>query len=281
MLEAARAAGFAPKKRLFKDWVSLGLLDIATRRGRGRGQGVEGTWPDNQRQLFLTLLDKRREVNRVITLCNIPVAIWLWFGDDFVLTRQTQRALTTWARAWRPASWGRARGTARQLVGRFADPGASRVDRDKVICLIARAAYGGQLEADELTEAFTRIRNTAAHATTAPPGSYFSPEDYVSLIQARLLAIQALREKTLDERAFLLARQAYISTRREYEEQLPNLIAAGGPEATKLHLTRTESGPYVPPTLEQAFNSACIDLLSVLGLYLRGIEQGRNEPTTS
>src|SRR5947207_3156341 len=93
LVGAGMDAGFEPTTRLAKDWASLGLLDHARRRGRGRGKGVEGTWPESQKELFLLLLAKRPEVKRIATLCNVPVAIWLLWGDDFVPLRQARLAL--------------------------------------------------------------------------------------------------------------------------------------------------------------------------------------------
>src|SRR5262245_40363698 len=109
MLQAARDAGFSPTGRLMTDWVSLGLLDQAHRRGLGRGKGTAATWPEEQLRLFLVLLQQRETVKRMISLCNIPVGIWLWWGDRFVPLGQARRALRTWsgvaspARSWRAA----------------------------------------------------------------------------------------------------------------------------------------------------------------------------------
>lgn len=64
LLDAAQAHGTPATGRLITDWVSLGLLDKPVPRSRGRGKGVERTWSENQLQLFVVLLDKRREVRR-------------------------------------------------------------------------------------------------------------------------------------------------------------------------------------------------------------------------
>jgi len=58
----ARARGFNPSERMIKDWIGLGLLDQAQRRGLGRGQGIVATWSENQKELLLQLLAKRGEI---------------------------------------------------------------------------------------------------------------------------------------------------------------------------------------------------------------------------
>src|SRR5205809_339547 len=109
LLAEAQRAGFTASSRLITDWVSVGLLDQATRRGRGRGRGLTATWPEEQKNLFLTVLKKRQETARIAPLCNIPVFVWLWWGDSFIPLRQVRRALNTWSganehgRSWRTA----------------------------------------------------------------------------------------------------------------------------------------------------------------------------------
>ena len=96
----ATAAGAPVSTRLITDWVERGLLDRPRRRGLGRGRGTVATWPENQRQLFLALLDQRRRgVKRLATLCNLPVTIWLdseGLDLEYVPLRQVRRCLATW-----------------------------------------------------------------------------------------------------------------------------------------------------------------------------------------
>src|SRR5438067_1709419 len=134
---AARDRGFDPSERLIKDWVGLGLLDLADKRSRGRGRGIERTWPQSQNELLLLLLAKRRDVKQIVTLCNIPVSIWLWWGDDYVPARQALRALSTWAGAKATTSWRRAQWTARQLVDHYAGTVATAAQRKELVDLIS------------------------------------------------------------------------------------------------------------------------------------------------
>src|SRR4051794_29590144 len=93
---AARRGHSGATQRLITDWAAKGLLDRPLSPGLGRGAGSEkGTWSERQAELFITLLDKRRETKQIPTLCNVPVAMWLYFGPAYVPVRQVRRALET------------------------------------------------------------------------------------------------------------------------------------------------------------------------------------------
>ena len=82
LLLAAKEGGFDITARMIDDWVSIGLLDRPIKKGLGRGKGLLATWSENQRELLLTLLRKRREIKKLLTpLFHIPVWIWLEYGD--------------------------------------------------------------------------------------------------------------------------------------------------------------------------------------------------------
>jgi hypothetical protein len=270
---AARVAGFDPSERLVKDWVGLGLLDQAQRRGRGRGRGVEATWPESQKNLFLLLLTKRQELTRVAGLCNIPVAIWLWWGDEQVPARQALRALSTWARTQGRASGGPARATAEELVKQYAATDSPKSERGRLTTLITRAASGGEFDADGVRDAFNAIVDPR---WTRPPLPT-TGDTIVFLTEARLTAIRWLKAKTVQLEALHLAGAEYRTTRRDYEENLLKWIKAT-PDLADAILERSTSGRLLlAQTTEQLLNTACLDLLTLLGIHLLGIEHGRQE----
>jgi hypothetical protein len=267
LLQEGREAGFSPSERLFKDWVGLGLIDQATKRGRGRGKGIEATWPETQKDLFLSLLDKRQQVDRIAPLCNIPVALWLWWGDDYVPFRQAHRALSTWTGAYERVSWKRARWTAEQLVNQFAHPDSRRADREQLIQEIARTAYGQHFRPDEVLHLFRPVFDPhQTERSVGPPWLNARPESFVLITKVRLAAVAALRNNELKNDAFQWARQEYLQSRQEYNALQPSL--ASDPEASKMFLTQTPAGIYLPPTFEEIVNHACVDLLTLLGIYL-------------
>jgi len=261
-------AGFSPSSRLMTDWVAIGLLDSPDRHGLGRGKGISATWPDQQRQLFLTLLDKRPDVTEIATLCNIPVFVWLWWGDDLVPRRQALRALTTWAGAHARRSWRKSLWTARQLVEQMGSPDASRADRDRLVDLVARAGYGGVFDPQAVEDALKRVMDPGGNGRTiGPRGLHFTAEGYRFIIESRLLAINALSEHRVEPEALEWARAEYVQTRQEYADLVIRLVADDPDQAHQI-LTHMPGSPVLlPPTLEQAANSACVDLLTTLGTF--------------
>ncbi len=82
--------------RLITDWVEIGLLDHPHKPGLGRGAGSQpGTWPASQLKLFLALWGKKPEAT-IAHLCNIPVYLWLFWGDEFAPLTQVRRAMNSW-----------------------------------------------------------------------------------------------------------------------------------------------------------------------------------------
>jgi hypothetical protein len=281
LVKAAKDAGFTASGRLITDWVTLGLLDRATKRGLGKGKGTSSTWPEEQRNLFLVLVEKRETVKRIATLCNIPVGIWLWWGDRYVPTRQARRALETWAHVRERAdSWRAALETANELVGRFAADDATKAARQDLVELIAKAAYGEPFDGPKTLAAFRRVfdpDNTGR--VLGPRGAGFVPEHYIFITQARVDAVRALRKGTLDDKAYAWARNEYLTSRREYENQIVPRIAAD-PEAAKILFTKTDTGLLLPDTtIQQLMNQACVDLLTVLGIYLNYAARANPEPS--
>jgi len=97
LVVAAHAAGTPVTPRLIREWSDLGLLECASRPVDGRDGERCAKWPQAQLRLLLTLLDRRRAGMRYIEdLANVPVFVWLWYGDRYVTMRQIRRDLQTW-----------------------------------------------------------------------------------------------------------------------------------------------------------------------------------------
>jgi hypothetical protein len=267
LLAAARTRGFDPSERLLKDWVERGLLDQALRRGRGRGKGIERTWSENQKELWLLLLSKRDEAKRIASLCNIPVLLWLDSGDDYVPLRQARRALLTWVGTG-VVSWRRATATAEQLVSQFAHQDARPAARKRLVEELAKIAYGGVFRRDRVLDFFRRAYDpTGLDRNVGPKWMNFNAESFVLITEVRLHAVKALQAGTASDQAFEWARAEYRVSRAEYDRLEPTL--ATDPEASRLFLTERPSGLMVPSTLQQRFNTACLDLLTLLGFSTR------------
>ena len=244
--------------RLIADWVAVGLLDKGTPRGRGRGKGKAYLWPENQAELLRLLLAKRPEASRP-TLCNIPVALWLIWGDAYAPLRQVRRALKTWAEGWATVSGGRADQAAQEVLEQFDHPDAKPHDREQVGRLVAKAAYTGEFDPAVLGPALARLADPNGVGLVRGPLGLGSTEDYVQMVLARLHAVSQL-EKAPSE-IFVKAREAYRligpladpeSTRIEVEGKIVSLRELGAEQAS----------------FEEATNRACIDLITLLGLEL-------------
>ncbi len=225
LLAIARSRGFNPSARLITDWIDVGLIDRPTKRGLGRGRGTIATWPDTQLQLFLLVLEKRDAgAKRVATLCNIPVGIWLYWGDTYAPLRQVRRALSTWSKANTGGRWASeraAKDAARELVDQLADQSATDEDREHVINTIGalgyRVATGHPINREPLVTALNRIL-PPSDAKTPPLG-----EMYADLLHARITAMSRLDEAT--DELYQFARAQLRIGNHEYAAMQPRLAA--------------------------------------------------------
>jgi hypothetical protein len=256
-VRAAKDAHLTATERLIVDWVVLGLLDRPEHRGAGQRRGSEkGTWPFEQRQLFLSLLSKRPEVQSVATLANIPVWFWLVWGDRYAPLRQVRRALSTWAgRQW--TSEAKARRAARQLVVDF----GTREPRTKtdVIDLLTDSLRGTRLDDElrlpELDELRTQLERLGEGQTIEMGGAKFSltPAGAAQLISARVDAIRHLND--FSDAAFHWARFTYNVGRAHHGRLAPELAK-----------NDRFGHMFQDTSLEAMFNGACLDLITTLGL---------------
>lgn len=256
LVEAAMARRH-PKvsARLVDDWVAKGLLDRPEHRPLGYGRGSQpAVWSDNQRELFLTLLEKRDEGRPIAALCNIPVWLWLWWGDGYVPLRQVRRAMQTWAKAAGYPPAGRARTDIRRLMGDWGDPGARRKDRQALEEALYPMVCSGRVDEGALLPLVQRVFDPKATGTPrGPVGGQLTPDGYVRLLRARVEAITHLDD--LDDQLFEQARLAYLGTRRRYEAARPYLT------------TDPEMGErFAAQDLSAVIMDACLDLATLLGL---------------
>jgi hypothetical protein len=254
----AKSLGRPVKARLITDWVSLGLLDNPKRQPRGRGRGSDkALWPPEQRDLFRSLVERRGDVKRITVLANLPVFVWLEWGDDFVPLRQVRRALASWTGPTRKVPWKQARTNARELLGQIEDPRAKREDKAALVTLVAQTAYSGvPVDREQLIDAVAKVLDPDATAAQhGPPGARFSPDGYVELLEARLVARDRIAD--LPDSHFRWARNAYRVSTRDYESDQPRLRAEAGPRFAPL---------FERMTMEHRLNNACHSLLTLIGL---------------
>ncbi len=249
------AGGIRPgaTERLITDWIELGLLDHPHKPGRGRGAGSSpGTWSSNQKELFLSLWHKRPE-SPVAALCNIPVYLWVFWGDEHVPLRQVRRAMTTWIERQRVYR-GTADKTAAQLLSDFGTGPSQRATRE----LLAEALRVPRLDMEQVREQLVAAlgQPVVVQAARARPIEV-SAANLVEILEARLAAMDKLR--TLPDWVFEWARFTNLLGVSAYGHDQPAL--AGVPRHGHVFV-RLEHTVLIA--------RACLNLLTTLGMALTG-----------
>lgn len=244
LVAEARARGFEATPRLITDWVQLGLLARPHRHGLGQGRGSLAGWAEPQFRLWLLLIEKRPTVKQVATLANLPVSLWLYFGDQYVELPQVKRALGTWA------GFTHAKGyeDAGRLVGQFLrelpDLKVPRDRRRAVQTKLVGVLANPQRKVDVPTlrrEIIQLVRPTPTRRNLKNQRQW---ENHVDLLFARLAGLQAVAAGTLPDSRYYWAR-----TMNQYGRTSWARVAG-------------------PPTPQELFANACLDLVTTLGFSL-------------
>jgi hypothetical protein len=251
LLEEARAAGFGVSQGLIERYVTLGLLDAAQPDGTGRGyrKGVRWSWSENQRRLWLTVLDKRRQTDKPRALANIPVQIWLYWGEDYVPLRQVRRSLETYSEVRKSARRHDYPRAARSLVNSIARRAAFPRARAALVDALVEAAHSRQLDVDLIRPLLNEVVGAAdPTAQTDGPRMLFN-------FAAQWAATSRFDDLTDAHfrwaRAFVLYGQADYARTRD--------ALAADPRFGALHQ---------PFDFQYLSNRACQDVLFVLGMSL-------------
>lgn len=264
LVEAADAAGFPGlTTRLITDWVQRGLLDRPARQSKGRGKGsAKATFPDAQRDLLLLLLRRRGESSGVAHLLAIPVAIWLYWGDDFVLSRQALRALTTWAKHYETAPAGRARGGVQDLVTQIAHPDAGDTDLRALQRTLQQAATSRSAFQRDLSRRITAVVDPHRQGRTLGlPGLPIDPDTLVRSWLRQRRAISKLLAHEVGLSKLEQARNELRQSVAEYVALQPAIVEAAAADPFNA-ISPT------PPQLEVLVQNAAKDILLPLAHVL-------------
>jgi len=264
LIADAEAHGHGATPRLVTDWVGAGLLDKPAHQAKGRGKGsAKGSYTAHQRRLFLSLLDKRSQGARhVSTLARIPIFIWLYFGDDFVPTRQTARALRTWL-GDSSTSMEVARKSANEMLGLLDHPAATLADRRQLREALADITWKGRVDdwvrletavrrVFEPPQVFGKLNRGIGH-----PAAMLTAESVLGLIEARLTASFAVQARQVDEETLDRARQLHLSNWAEYVRRVPELRAQA---------SGSFAAVFTEGTLQEQCDNCGRDLLTIIGL---------------
>jgi hypothetical protein len=253
MLDGSRAAGFDPHPKLIERYVTVGLLDQAQPGGRGQGGGRGGhwTWPDEQYRLWLTLLHHRRTSDRPRVLANIPVAIWLYWGEGYVPLRQVRRAMETFAAVNNKRDVRRDyRQQARHLVRSLARPRANPRAMSALVDALSEAARSRTPLAPETRRLFIEVVGPAA------PDEQLDGERAYLMLRARWEAITRFCDLT--DAHFRWARAFHLTALAGYIGDYEGLAS-----------DHRFGAMHQPVDLQTATRNACRDVLQILGMGLR------------
>jgi len=259
---ASKAGAEVASARSVRRWVQFGLLDRPVVRGRGRGQGVLALWSDNQLRLFVELTRAQQRGASIPSLCNLPIWLWVWWGDSYVPLRQVRRALETWASARTRPSWSDALTVARAVVGKLAIAGTRRAVLRLFRQTIADQAAGA-FDPDTLRAAAKDAIEGEARRRRGPIGAQLDAARYADLVAMRFEALDHL--DGLSEDDFESARLLLHHTKADYERKRPTFEA--DPDLGHLFSDTTQS---------DEINLACLDLVTALGAVrrLRSVARG-------
>ncbi len=256
LVAAARDQGYQRMSaRLVDDWIAQGLLDHPERQPLGHGRGsAPALWPETQLELFLSLLQKRDEGAPIAALCNIPVWLWLWWGDEYAPLRQTRQALKTWAKAAGYPSLGRARNDMRSLMGNWGNSSARRQDRRALEEALYPMLCSGQVDEAVLLPLIEHVFDPMGSGMPrGPAGGQLTPDRYLTLLRARIEGIVHLDR--FDDHHFEQARVVYLTTRYRYEQERPRLAQD------------SELGErFAASNASDVIMDACLDLVTLLGM---------------
>lgn len=255
LVDFARSAGYQITERTIRGWTARGLLDQPHRRALGRGKGsAHALYDHNQQQLLLALLHHRPS-NDVPNLARIPLALWVYFGDDYVTTRHARRAFATWLGDAR-SSLKTAKLSASRVLERLDHPLATAEARRELRDLLSDIAYTGRYERTTLIAAVRAVYEPDSDKVARAIGHPVAPittEAVVGLIEARLEAARAVQSAQLTDADLVHARDDLRVSVAEYAAQHAELVQA--------HPTL-----YEQPTFEVLANQVGGNLLTVVGL---------------
>jgi len=257
MVTEAHRAGFQRvSARLVTDWASVGLLAHPTRVARpaGQGRGALYTWSNPQKDLFLTELHHRPGGKDIQRLLNVPVAVWLYWGEQWgVELPQVRVALKNWAASEydRSGTEDRVLSQARLTVNNLAAPNATREDKRLLREALVKALRKREWDQDKITRLAIPVADPSRSGRTIGPFAT-SVETLLRFLPAFLRGLQALDSATND--LLINARAQRRDLTIEYaRDWLRNV-------------TDPAFGPmFEHPTVQFFVNNACRDLVREVG----------------
>lgn len=248
------------------DWTVRGLLDHPKKRPLGYARGsLQALYTRQQRDLFLVLLDKRRDgATRIKSLARIPIWLWLYYGDDWVPTRQVSRTLKTWLGDYSASRQTAAR-DATAMLELFDHPDATPSARRRLHLTLTEVARNRRIiDRAGLGRAARDVFEPAAvigevRRGAGPSTMPVNADVLVACIEARLAGARAIYGARLDEEFLNRARNEFSTSQTEYNRMLPRLSAEAGNQHASI---------FCASTPESQLRDCANDFLTLLGFML-------------
>lgn len=276
LLEQANTRNLSLSDRHLTDLIEDGLMNGPSKNGLPGG-GSEAIWPQEQLDLLLTVLKKQQELDQQAghhvyarkLLCNIPVCVWLYWGEVYIPLHQVKRAMVTWSRAYRHSPKSKAKQSAQHITRLSASPRSDKDDKDELIKrLITLATTGEGLKDDEMEDFLYLFKDVIdpenMGEAKGPAHAKLSAEAIVGLIHARLSAMNRLSAhsggiSSVPDAIWQWARTTHLFTSKLYAQAQPEY-------ASDPTLHSEIRGFFEPPNMSEMLNNACVHLLAFLGL---------------
>lgn len=252
-MAGALVQGFKATERLFTDWQEAGLIDRPEKKGLGRGRGISALWPESQMKLWLLLLQKRGDITQVPVLCNIPVGLWLYFGDRYVPIRQVRKCMKTWSfRYGSSRGHKQAKQIARQLLAGLPLSGSKSARADLVSAMAHVLLLGipSDQQRRDLRERLIGSLRIAGWEESAAAAT-------VELVLIRLLGASAFLAGNVPDHVLAWARAWHLFGLRNY---LASYAAGELPNVPGVDMSA--------PNFDRLIINACRDLLTAVGMAL-------------
>ncbi len=240
-------------RRQVTEYISLGLLDHPRKPGLGRGAGsAPGTWSSAQRELFRVLW-AQRPLLTTAELCNFPVYLWMFWGDQHVPLRQVRKAMKTWFSRVQFVSAAAADYAAGEMLKVFGKQGSSRANRQ----LLAQALHGRKPDLDEVQQEISRAAKTRAAIRVRGREQEVVVDDQVmmGLLRGRVSAEEQLAR--FPDSLYEWARFFALFGESAYAHEQP-----------ALGVDQEHGWLFSPRHQNDFLKSACATLLTLLGASL-------------
>lgn len=257
-----RSFGLRIDDSLLEEFQKQGVMPHPQRRGKGRSKGVPGVWTGQQADLLrsLCMMREKHNIHQVAQRCNIPVWVWLYWGDEWGVTlEQVKRVMKTWAKHQRFPSRKQSKQGAKELVKQIAN--RSDGGKQQAIQELTDLLYSGTSTPEEISDSLYHVFDNTQPAN-GPHDIPVRPESARWYVELLMEAINALvSDQEIPPIHWEWARCFHLATFSQYASEQHRYAreTLGSPVEQMFSVE----------TVDRLWATACKDLAVVLGLGLR------------